>query len=316
MRDLQPLKALRDTDGKLEEIHLDGSTFVTPDSGRRFFQGTEHRAYPWPMWHHLCSLDAPLVAVVWQWWLGRSSGASLSWKGEVVLALAVWLIYLADRWVDGRRNLEAGHETARHAFSSRYRRVMGGLIVGLLPVLTILTPVWLTPGEFLVGLSLLAISALYFWMTHGPREATWMLLFPKEAAVGTLFALGTAAFVILHCHHYQTRLRGEVTGFAILCSLNCALITRWERTQSDLRDRCSLLNSFPALVRRLPQVCGALASITLIWACLTADKFFLPIMASAALLGFLDYRRSAIHPDALRVLADLALLTPLIFLWF
>ena len=267
------------------------------------------------MWPHLYSLDAPLVAVVWQRWLARSARTPLPWQREVVLALAVWLIYLADRWVDGWDDRAVRHETARHLFAGQHRWLLGGLVGVLLATLVITTPWWLTRRDFLTGLGLLALSTLYFWMTHGTREPTWMSFFPKEAAVGTLFAVGTAAFVALHCQSGLGRLVVEVVGFAALCSLNCASITRWERTQVDLRNRSSLLNAFPKLVRGLPAIGGGLALVALACSCFTWSTTFLPLAASAGLLGWLDHRRASISTSALRVLADLALLTPLVLGW-
>ena len=190
--------------------------------------------------------------------------------------------------------------------------MFSGLVASLLAALTIITPWWLTRGEFLTGLGLLAVSALYFWMTHATRETTWMLFLPKEGAVGVLFAIGTTAFVLLHHQRNLGGLLLNMVGFAILCFLNCALITRWERTQGDLHDRSSLINAFPELVSYLPAICGALTLIALMWSCFLWSANPLPLAASAALLGWLDHRRYNIHPSALRVLADFALLTPLL----
>ena len=308
------MKASRATPDPLEASTLAETAGVAPDSGLRARQRTKAR-HPWWLWPHLYSLDAPLVAVVWQRWLARCSRVPLPWQREAVLALAVWLIYLADRWVDGRNGQVAGHETARHVFSSQHRRRLGGLIAGLLTALVIVTPWWLTRRDFRAGIGLLVLSALYFWMTHGTKKNTWMSIFPKEAAVGTLFAMGTAAFVVLHCRSHDGELVVEVAGFAALCSLNCASITRWERTRGDLRNRSSLLNAFPKLVQGLPMICVGLTLLALAGSCFARSTAFLPLAGSAGLLGWLDHRRASISGNALRVLADLALLTPLLLGW-
>ena len=190
------------------------------------------------------------------------------------------------------------------------------MVPGLIATLMIATPLLLSPSEFLRGLALLALASLYFFMTHHIPRGRWMSVFPKEAAVGILFALGTITLVPLWNEHLAGTLTIGVGGFAILCFLNCALITRWEQTGRDLRDESSLLNAFPGLVSRLSFVCFALAVASLAWSMLTRSAGLLPLAASAALLGWLDRRSGFYSLNALRVLSDVVLLTPPVFAWF
>jgi hypothetical protein len=59
-------------------------------------------AQPVWLWMNLLSLDAPLVALVWQDLLARCYGTLLLPAGRTVLGLTVWAIYIADRLMDVR----------------------------------------------------------------------------------------------------------------------------------------------------------------------------------------------------------------------
>src|SRR5215813_6969447 len=57
-------------------------------------------SYPPVVWLNLFCLDAPIVAVAWQWLFGRIFGAQLNLPVRELLFLTAWLIYLADRFAD------------------------------------------------------------------------------------------------------------------------------------------------------------------------------------------------------------------------
>jgi hypothetical protein len=104
-----------------------------------------------------------------------------------------------------------------------------------------------------------------------------------------------------------------VVLFAALCFCNCALITRWERHEEDVRNRASLLNAFPRLTARLSILCLALAALAAGAVLLAGPMPFLPLGMSAVLLAILDLCHKRLSTNAARVLADAALLTPLLF---
>lgn len=277
-------------------------------------ESTGRERVRWWLWPHLASLDAPLVAVVWQEWWARGTGIHLPWQRDVILGLAVWLIYLADRFADVTRAPVEEHRTSRHVFYHRAGTSPAALALAVTLGLAILTPWWLTRREFGGGLALLGLAGAYFWTTHRPGGASWTVVLPKEGAVGGLFALGSALFAWCRVESMPAACWAALAGFAGLCFLNCALITRWEAGPRDLRDPASLLNAFPALVRWLPTGCAALTmtagGLSWIW-----SGVFLPVAVSAGLLWGLDRCRARLSVDALRVLADMALLTPTVFLW-
>lgn len=267
------------------------------------------------LWPHLLSLDAPLVAVVWQRWWARSLGVRLFWSQELILGLGVWLIYLADRLADAAADVSGGHQTARHVFYRQRHARMLPVAVSVLIGLVILSPGLLPMRQFLAGLGLLTLAGGYFWMIHQRTRRGWSRQVPKEAVVGGMFALGTAFFVREQAGQAAPELLLALPLFGCLCFFNCALITKWERSPPDVRDAASLLNAFPRLTARLGAGCLILVLLALAFgAILPRGSTFAPIAISALLLLVLDRQSEHLSPDALRVLADAALLPPLLFL--
>lgn len=109
----------------------------------------------------MLSLEAPLVAVLWQHVLAQAHGIRLTPMLDAGLAVACWLIYVIDRTVDTFAASSANELDARHTFYRRHRRA---LLLLMIPVATWLgwAALWVIPEGILwqaVGLSLLV--ALY-----------------------------------------------------------------------------------------------------------------------------------------------------------
>ena len=73
---------------------------------------------------HLLSLDAPTVAVIWALLLARVAGVRPAPAGLSVLGVGTWLVYVADRTLDGLAGRETTRLRERHLFYARRRRVM------------------------------------------------------------------------------------------------------------------------------------------------------------------------------------------------
>ncbi len=97
------------------------------------------QATPWWLWPHVLSLEAPLVAVLWQRALAHAHGIRLTPLLDAGLALACWVIYVLDRTLDTFASNSAGELDLRHAFYHRHRRV---LLLGVLPP-ALMTLAWM-----------------------------------------------------------------------------------------------------------------------------------------------------------------------------
>jgi hypothetical protein len=270
------------------------------------------RPVAWWLWPHVLSLDAPFVAVVWQHWWAQVAGVRVTWVQDAVLALGVWMIYLADRLADTRPGAAEPPDTARHAFSARQRRVLQPLLALVIASLAVLTPAELPGRQFAAGLGLLLVAGGYFWRIHRRRPQPWVGWFPKEAFVGVIFAAGTCFFVVWRAGAAGGAIIGGVALFGALCFFNCALITRWEASARDQGEPTSLLHVFPWLESRLGVGCLGLAVVAGGLGMWAGPAISLPIVLGAMALALLDFQRAAVSVNALRVLADLALLTPLL----
>lgn len=218
------------------------------------------RRIPLPAWANVLSLDAVFVAVAWQQLLMRVfCHRSTRWSEGVALSLTVWLIYVADRLLDGAKLKMDQPHTLRHRFYRRHRRVFASLwIVGL--VVNTLLVVHLLPTELLRNGMLLASAVLaygagvHFASKRSPRQTALSeaassesrrlkMRFPKEVRVGVLFALGVSlttwtqlfsdlqslsrTFAAIKTELWP--LLATTCALALIFSWNCILVARFER---------------------------------------------------------------------------------------
>jgi hypothetical protein len=265
----------------------------------------------------LLSLDAPTVAVLWAWSFARAAQIHAPTAAIAVLGVGTWLIYVADRLLDVR---SPGNSALRerHFFHERHRRVflvaapvVTALLLGLIAVM----PAAARRDDTI----LFAASMLYFAGVHLPalRVRRW---FPREVAVGVLFALATAVPAWSEEGSPHAQIGWWALLFAGLCILNCIAIETWERSTTSTRSVTVPANA----------LCVAVAAVALLVAHGTAVSgrtgLFFASLVSAVVLFALDrlYRRSFKLTDpanrtcfllGLRVAADAALLTPIFFLF-
>lgn len=130
------------------------------------------RRTPWWLWPHVLSLEAPLVAVLWQAALAHAHGIRLTPLLGAGLALACWVIYVLDRTLDTLGVKDAAALDVRHAFYHRHRAV---LLLGVVPVAMVGLG-WMAfcviPEGVLwqaVGLALLVALYLAGWSAENSR---------------------------------------------------------------------------------------------------------------------------------------------------
>ena len=272
---------------------------------------------PLRLWH-LASFDAPTVAVVWALGFAWAADVRLPVWIPVLLALAAWAAYIADRLLDVHFSLRTGEThrlRLRHHFHWRHRRILIPLAVA-----AVIAAAWiviaLMPAATRERNSVLAAAALaYFTRVHSRSRPVFQpstlspCAFPlKELLVGLLF---TAACVLpawsrSHASSAPWPLFATGAFFALLAWLNCHAIELWESASvSSGRLRVFHLGSLLALLGFL--LAAILFPIQLRPAALVAAG-----AASALLLALLDGRRNRLTPLALRAAADLVLLTPVL----
>lgn len=264
---------------------------------------------------HLCSFDAPSVAVVWSLGFAWAVGVRLPIWTPALLALGTWAVYIGDRLLDAHRALASGLSFSlrdRHFFHWRHRRALVPLAV-MASATALGIIVVCMPAAFRERNSLLGFAALaYFSGVHRPRRIRLprVNLVSKEFLVGVLFTIGCVLPTLVRIPIRVSRPMPAGTilvaafFFAALAWLNCAAIQRWESGDANgIAPMGCMLGC-----------AGIAAAMALCFVDARVAALLLSGSVSALLLALLDRRRYQLTPLALRACADVVLLTPLALL--
>lgn len=243
-------------------------------------------ATPVWLWPNLLGLDAPIVAVVWQDLAARSFGTPLHLASRLVLGLTVWAVYLTDRLLDVRQ--KPMPNTARHAFTRCHRQELTALLSAVLILDGFVAIVELRRAVFVDGLVVAGCVAGYL-STFPLRASGW----EKQILAAILFSTGVLLVPVTWLG--PLHLLAPATLFAALCLSNLVLIELWEGDRAR-----RLLWLAPAGV--------ALAAIVR-----PAGAWQGAVALSGVLLAAVAMCGPRLTISAKRVLADAALLTPLLF---
>ncbi len=246
-----------------------------------------------------------------------------------MLALGTWLLYVGDRLLDGFLAADPVALRERHRFHQRHRRTfLAAAAVGLLVLLWLVytrLPARALHEDLLLGLCAAVYLAIVHLRTDGKRIAHW---FPKELAVGVVFALATAvpawARLSSHAPARQPLLLVDVL-FAAICWINCVAIEAWEAAAPEGHDAPAPRPSASTrwLARHLEAACYTVLLLALSGMMYARVGYSTPAASTAAFIAIglssicfavLNRGRSRLAPLRLRVVADAALLTPLLFL--
>ena len=277
-----------------------------------------HRLYKLAAWWHLLSLDAPTVAALWSWFFARAMHLHLPLIQTLMLGVGTWLLYVADRVLDGLREGAANSLRERHHFHARHRTaflVAAALLAVSLPwfAFTRIRPAALQ-DDLWIGIFVIA----YLYFIHR-KSCVRILRLPKELAVAAIFAAATAVPAWSRLGVRKEQLIPAVAFFALLCWVNCVGIDKWEGFGvSAIGIDAHPSTRWAGLHLRLIITMIALFAIA---AALLAPSrglmvVYLAAMLSSGLLFVLDTLSARLAPLPLRIAADAALLTPLAFFPF
>lgn len=289
----------------------------------------------WWLIAHLLSLDAPLVAIVWQSVFGWVLGTAIRWPETLVLYLSVWIAYTGDRVFDAwrmearcnrRRRLGDREVTstpaARHRFSAENRPAllwaMGfALAADLWVAHTKLSTESLHAG-YPLALSVIAyVAAAQFLKGFGH----WWIA--KELTVGLIIAAGALWVPVAEGAPAEHSLL-LLCAAAWLCGWNCVAISLWEQADpadwsrhkgTPARARERLLSHLGVYFHQWT-IIGAIAVTVL-----GASTGSVHGLAAGCSFGTAMLLLRAVHAsgtflsdDARRVFADVVLLVPAVLL--
>jgi hypothetical protein len=267
------------------------------------------------VWLNLLCLDAPIVAVAWQWLFGHSFHISLTGSSRVSLFVTAWVIYLADRFADAVSLRPEDPKSLRQQFCLYHAPKWVALLAGVAFLDGWIISRYLDEATVVAGLFVGAASLCYL-ATNYWLGGIWQIVPIKEISIGSLFAAGTIAALVPKVEQWSPALIASFLFFAFLCSLNCISIAIWERVLDQTQNKNSLATRWPAAGRYLRISVIVLACLSLVIGLVTKAPLipFILIETSALLLGLLDLVGSRIPRDKRTALADLILLTPLLLL--
>ncbi len=271
---------------------------------------SEEDSPPLWLWPNLLSLDAPLVAVLWQGFLARRFSLPLQPAGRLVLGLTVWAIYILDRLLDARKAAST-LEPARHRYYRRHAMLMmalGAVVVSSDAAIVIL---WLRPEVLRDGLIPLAGVLSYLSIFHIPgfhipglHIPGKSVKFPKEIAAASLFTAGT--FLTAWAGLRRPGLAWPAMAFFMLCLANIVAIEAWEWRAPN-----PPLHPLTRWLARTYLLWVPLAVI--VCALLGRNQWYASIAVSAAACAALFWFGRRLPLEARRVLADGVLLSPIVF---
>ena len=264
------------------------------------------------VWLNLVCLDAPIVAITWQWFFARDFHLSLTASSRAALFLTSWLIYLADRFADTWALQRNSPRSLRQEFCQRHQTPWIAAIAAIALLDLWIIAHQLDRGTIRMGMLIGAFSLIYLAINYWLGK-TWRFLPIKETCVGSLFAVGTVAALLPQIGLSATFATLFIL-FAALCSLNCIGIAIWEQDLDRAQCKNSIATRWSA--SRPYFRSGALGLIVLAIALGTKSsaQMYFCISVSAALLVILDWLGERIPRDERTALADLVLLTPLLLL--
>jgi len=235
--------------------------------------------------------------------------------------LAVWILYASDRLLDAQ-NADAATLEERHHFHHRHRRIFISFIALAAVALAALTPE-MYPAALRIYALLGGLLTGWFLIIH-TRLAHQRRL-PKELTVGIFFSAAIFIPTVSHRPDLRLPLLAPAVVFAAVCALNCMYLYVWEhprdRTNANWTTRIATHHLSLAVAIILMAAFAGIAPPAFPE---LASKLSFPVLpstwpiaaacvVSTLLLVILNRNRTRISALNLRAAADLALLTPILF---
>lgn len=295
------------------------------------------------VWWHLLSLDAPTVAVVWCWFFAAVFHISLSWTALPTIAMGTWTVYVADRLLDGWTAANTVSLRDRHWFYLRHRKPF--IVVWCLVSVPLAYCIFFRVPRAVRNddIVLCLIGVAYFVLIHGStsksptdcRTTRWRLSnwLTKELAVGFLFPVATAIPTWTRLSSERGTILLAVLVFGGACWLNCVAIQTWEDADVSSEVMHKILapavaatatenkTSTEVLGRHLSLFAGVVGVVAAMSAAVALYRSVWPLLwalfasvAISAMLFLILIRNRRFSTLTLRIAADAALLTPLLFL--
>lgn len=187
------------------------------------------------------SLDATVVALVWQEVFALTGNMQLHWHERAALGITVWIIYIADHLLDSltisknappltTRALETSiniHNTsARHHFIAQHKSFFTVAIISFI-FADLLISLHLNRALLISG-GILSIISFFYLLINAWLMSHQQWFRGRELIVALIFSLGCGLVPLLQSKNSIPLFLG-VGFFACICAFNTTLIARMER---------------------------------------------------------------------------------------
>jgi hypothetical protein len=262
------------------------------------------------------SIDAPCVALVWQWGFGYLFKVEINASHFVVLGGVIWSAYILDHWFDARATPSLAEFGCRHGiFFIKSNKTPCVVLIYCLGLLFVSIASF--SNQILVHGSLLLLAALgYLFLVHFISRK-YAVFIPKEIFVGILFSAGSSFFVVEQMENIEFfSVFSPFLIFAFLCFSNCCFISKWEKHRDLKSGQGSIILKWPSME-------GFISAVSL-FPLLAAFLFYLfkPVpenfeffcAVGLTVMGFwlIDRFLFRTESEIKRCLADLVMLSPLL----
>ena len=251
-------------------------------------------------WLTSLSLDAPLVAVVWQRAVAQSTSANLEWRHYFLVFASVWLGYSADRWLDAwKHDLNL---TQRHAFHASRRWTLLAIWICVLALSVSFAAVSLHTDELKRGITLaiasILVTAIIQLGSNNNRHGVAKSLLTSGLVTASVIVFLPPALV-----------REEVPTVIMvffLFNLNCSCIHYWDlpidsKQESNHNGKWIETNAIVSFIPAAVSTFFLIHSPLAIYSSLSITGLFLR-----------HWKHKKLDTDLKRSFADISLLTPVL----
>lgn len=250
-------------------------------------------------WLTSLSLDAPLVALVWQNAVSTHLDLPLDRHHRILVFLSVWLGYSADRWFDAWRHRK--NVSMRHRFYFRFRWPLLSAWLFVLAAAITLALQTLNSQELVSGFCLAFFSIAISLVAQFGRLGRFRPIVKSVLAA----SLVTASVLLFAFPENANERFSSIALLLATFTLNCSFIHCWDQAIDAIQET-GPGDSWSLIGLRIA-IGFALIAFLL---CHRSPLFFYAL-ASTLLLSIIHFSRDRLNPETRRTLADICLLTPL-----
>ena len=269
----------------------------------------------WWLWPNLLGIDAPAVAVLWQYFFACNFRVKIPASNYLTLFFVVWVIYLVDRLLDARMLKRLNEASLRHSFYYRnYRSAF--VLTAILTIITACLCLFFLPMELIKTGAFVGAFVVVYLLHQIWAKGLMMIVIPKEVFIGMIFAVGTTLTGHIWSGEFipDAFFSPSVIIFGVLCSMNCIAISVWERSHDVDNDSNALPQLFPQVVKLFPAIACVVFICLMVYSFTNHSHVGFPIFVASGIgcglitvLSFFDGRASS---QFLRFAADMAVIMP------